>query len=67
MPERVAARPSLSGWEQRFLRLALAFFEPCAQDRDGLGCEGRGARLRPLPVNLRCAPVPRCHVADGEA
>jgi hypothetical protein len=43
-----AERPSLAGREQGLVGLALAFFEPLAQDRDGLPSQGGGPLLASL-------------------
>ena len=48
-----AERPALAGREQWVVRLAAAFGEPSAQDRNGLAGSAVVARFfRPFPVTL---------------
>ena len=55
---------SLAGGEQRLLRLASTFFEPLAQDRDGLAGEAGGASFPSFPEDLEVSAGAEVDVAD---
>ena len=48
------------------MRLGCEFFDPLAQDRDGLGCEGRGPSFAAFALHLDVRAGTQGHVGDGE-
>ena len=58
---------SLSGREQGVVRLSVAFCEPLAQDRDGLGSECDGALFASLPAGEHVRSDGEVDVADAQA
>jgi hypothetical protein len=61
-----AERRSAAGGEHWVLGLSLAFFEPSAQHRDGLGGQGDGAAFPSLACHLDVGAGGQAHVGDRE-